>query len=78
MTQLFSLEAQKAGFQAHASAEADGVGIVVNTDAGPTRVRGVDAAIRVARDHIGQFLAPASHGGVPWGLLVTVAEGVAA
>ena len=53
-------------------------GIVVNTDTGPTRVRGVDAAIRVARDHIGQFLAPASHGGVPWGLLVTVAEGVAA
>lgn len=78
MTQLFSLEAQKAGFQAQASAEADGLGIVVNTDAGPTRVRGVDVAIRVARDHIGQFLAPASRGGVPWGLLVTVAEGVAA
>jgi hypothetical protein len=34
--------------------------------------------IGVARDHVGQFLEPASHGGVPWGLLVTVAEGSAA
>lgn len=78
MTQLFSLEAQRAGFRAHANAQADGLGIFVNTDVGPTRVRSVDMAIRVARDHVGQFLAPASHGGVPWGLLVTVAEGVAA
>ncbi len=75
---MFSLAAQKAGFQAHANGEADGLGVVVNTNAGPTRVRTVDAAMRVARDHIGQFLAPASHGGVPWGLLVTVAEGSAA
>ena len=78
MSQLFSLAAQKAGFQAQASADADGLGILVNTDAGPTRVRAVDAAIRVARDHIGRFLEPASRGGIPWGLLVTVAEGAAA
>ncbi|MFZ2052424.1 MAG: hypothetical protein WAU69_16000 [Solirubrobacteraceae bacterium] len=65
MTQLFSLEAQKAGFQAHATAEANGLGILVNTDTGPTHVRGIDAAIRVARDHIGHFLVPAGHGGVP-------------
>jgi hypothetical protein len=78
MSQLFSLVAQKAGFQAHASADADGLGIIVNTDAGPTRVGSVDAAIRIARDHIGRFLEPASRGGVPWGLLVTVVEGCAA
>jgi hypothetical protein len=78
MSQLFSLAAQKAGFQAHANAEADGLGIVVSTDAGPTRVRTVDAAMRLARDHIGQFLAPASRGEIPWGLLVSVAEGSAA
>jgi hypothetical protein len=78
MPQLFSLAAQKAGFQAHANVESDGLGIVVNTDAGPARVRNVDAAIRITRDHIGQFLAGASHGGVPWGLLVTVPEGSAA
>jgi hypothetical protein len=60
MSELFSLAAQKAGFQAHANAEADGLGIVVNTNAGPTPVRTVDAAIRVARDHIGEFLAPAN------------------
>jgi hypothetical protein len=75
---LFSLAAQKAGFEAHANAEADGLGIVVSTDAGPTRVRTVDAAMCLARDHIGQFLAPASHGEIPWGLLVSVAEGSAA
>ncbi|MGH2904517.1 MAG: hypothetical protein ACRDK7_13175 [Solirubrobacteraceae bacterium] len=77
MSQLFALAAQKAGFQAHANANADGLGILLNTDAGPTRVRTIDAAIRVARDHIGGFLEPANRGGVPWGLLVTVAEGSA-
>jgi hypothetical protein len=65
MSQLFSLAAQKAGFQAQASAEADGHGILVTTDAGATRVRTVDAAIRVARDHIGRFLEPAQHAGSP-------------
>ncbi len=77
MTQLFSLEAQKLGFNAHASAEADGLGITVSTDQAPIRTRGVDAAIRAARDYIGQFLEPASRGGIPWGLLVTVSDGMA-
>jgi hypothetical protein len=35
--QLFSLAEQKAGFQAHANGEADGLGVVVNTDAGRRR-----------------------------------------
>jgi hypothetical protein len=77
MTQLFSLEAQKAGFQAHASAEADGGAIVVSTDQGPIPASGVDGAIRVARDRIGHFLEPARRGGIPWGLLVTVSDGMA-
>lgn len=75
--QLFSLAAQKAGFEVHASAEADGLGITANTGDGPTRVHSVDAAIRVARDYVGQFIEPARRGGIPWGLLVTVSEGVA-
>jgi hypothetical protein len=78
MTQLFSLAAQKAGFEAHANVEADGLSITVNTDQGPIHARGIDAAIRAARDYIGQFLGPASHGHIPWGVLVTVSEGVAA
>jgi hypothetical protein len=77
MTQLFSLEAQKAGFEVHASAEADGLGITVNTDQGPIPAHSIDAAIRVARDYVGQFIEPARRGGIPWGLLVTVSEGVA-
>lgn len=77
MTQLFSLEAQRAGFEVHASAEADGLGVTVNTDQGPIRAHSIDAAIRVARDYIGQFIEPAHRGGIPWGLLVTVSEGVA-
>jgi hypothetical protein len=77
MTQLFSLAAQKASFEASASAEADGLGITVHTDQGPIRAHSVDAAIRVARDYIGQFIEPARRGGIPWGLLVTVSEGVA-
>jgi hypothetical protein len=77
MTQLFSLAAQRAGFEVHASAEADGLGVTVNTDQGPIRAHSVGAAIRVARDYIGQFIEPARRGGIPWGLLVTVSEGVA-
>jgi hypothetical protein len=77
MTQLFSLAAQKAGFEVHASAEADGLGITVNTDQGPIRAHSIDAAIRVARDYIGQFIEPACRGGIPCGLLVTVSDGVA-
>jgi hypothetical protein len=77
MTQLFSLAAQKAGFEVHASAETDGLGITVSTDQGPIRAHSMDSAIRVARDYIGQFIEPARRGGIPWGLLVTVSEGVA-
>jgi hypothetical protein len=77
MTQLFSLEAQKAGFEVQARAEADGLGITVHTDQGPIPAHSIDAAIRVARDYIGQFIEPARRGGIPWGLLVTVSEGVA-
>ena len=58
MSQLFSLAAQKAGFEAHANVEADGLSITVNTDQGPIHARGIDAAIRAARDYIGQFLGP--------------------
>jgi hypothetical protein len=78
MSQLFSLAAQKAGFECHVSAEADGLGIIVHTDAGPIRVHHVDEAIRTARDRIGHFLQSACRGGIPWGLLVTVSEGCAA
>jgi hypothetical protein len=60
MTQLFSLAAQKAGFEAHVNAEADGLGITVSTDQGPIHAHGIDAAIRAAADYIGQFLETAS------------------
>src|SRR4051812_12988346 len=77
MSQLFSLDAQKAGAGRHVHAESDGSGIVVDRDGWATPARTVGEAIRVARDYIGEFLSPAQRGGIPWGLLVTVVDGVA-
>jgi len=78
MSQLFALDAQKAGFEHHVHAETDGLGIVVYTDEEVRRVGSVNEAIRIARDYIGAFLQPAQRGGIPWGLLVTVSDGCAA
>jgi hypothetical protein len=77
MSQLFSLDAQKCGFERHTSAEADGFGITVSRDGEMVRARSVDDAIRIARDYIGEFLQPAQRGEIPWGLLVTVPGGSA-
>ena len=77
MSQLFGLDAQKAGAERHVHADADGIGITVYCDGWPRPVRSTSDAIRIARDYIGEFLAPANRGGIPWGLRVTVSEGVA-
>jgi hypothetical protein len=77
MSQLFALDAQKAGAKKHVHAETDGSGITVYRDGWPAHARNASEAIRVARDYIGEFLQPAQRGGIPWGLLVTVPEGVA-
>jgi 3D (Asp-Asp-Asp) domain-containing protein len=76
MTQLFSLAAQKAGFEAHANVEVEGLGITVNTDRGPPiHARGIDVAIRAARDYIGQFLEAREPQPHPVGVLVTSPRG---
>lgn len=77
MSQLFSLDAQRCGIERHADAQADGLGIAVSLDGQLVHARTVNHAIRVARDYIGEFLEPAQRGGMPWGLRVTVVEGVA-
>lgn len=77
MSQLFSLDAQKCGVERHARAEADGLGITVYTDGHPHRTRSSTDAITIARDYIGEFLRSAQGGGTPWGLRVTVNDGVA-
>lgn len=77
MSQLFALDAQKAGVNRHVDAQADGLGITVHTDAGPVSARNVNDAIRVARDYMGEYLKSAQRPGVPWGLRVTVSGGVA-
>jgi hypothetical protein len=77
VSKLFSLAAQKCGIERHVTAEADGFGITVYTDGIPTRARSGAEAISISRDYIGEFLQPAQHGGVPWGLMVTVPDGVA-
>ncbi len=78
MSQLFALDAQKAGFERHARAESDGFGIVVYLDGEPHRAGTFSRAISIARDYIGEFLQPAQHGGIPWGLMVSVSGGRAA
>ena len=78
MSQLFALDAHKAGFERHARAEADGLGITVFLEGEPQRDGRFGGAIRIARDHIGDFLQPAQRGGIPWGLMVTVSGGRAA
>jgi hypothetical protein len=77
MSVLFSLDAQRCGQERHARAEADGLGIVVDLDGHLTRVRTPNEALHVARDYIGEYLQPAQRAGVPWGLMVTVTDGVA-
>jgi hypothetical protein len=77
MSHLFSLDAHRCGVERHARAEADGLGITVDLDGQPVRARSGNDAIRIARDYIGEFLQPAERGGAPWGLRVTVSDGVA-
>lgn len=77
MDELFRLEAQKAGAECHVSVSADGFGLSVDRDGWPTRARNSAEAVRIARDYVGDFLEPADHGAIPWGLRVTVADGIA-
>lgn len=77
MTQVFALDAHKAGHELHVRATSDGSGITVDRDGWPTHTSSISEAIRVARDYVGEFLQPAQRGGIPWGLLVTVEDGVA-
>ena len=77
MSQLFSLDAQKCGAERHVHADADGLGITVYCDGQPSRARSGNDAISIARSYIGEFLQPAQRGGIPWGLMVTVPDGVA-
>lgn len=77
MSQLFQLEAQKAGFERYARAEADGFGITLYRDADPSRVSSPDEAVRAGGEYIAEFLRPAARGSIPWGLRVVVPGGVA-
>lgn len=77
MSQLFSLDAQRCGVERHVRAEADGFGITVYTDGHQQRARSASDAITIARSYIGEFPQPAQRPGVPWGLRVTVPDGVA-
>jgi hypothetical protein len=78
MSHLFSLDAQRAGIEAHARAEADGLGITLTLNGTARPAKSVNDAIRQARQYMGEFLLPAQKGDVPWGLRVTVSGGVAA
>lgn len=78
MSQLFALDAHKAGDSRHVHADSDGSGITVYRDGWPVHASSANEAIRVARDYIGEFLQPAQRGGIPWGLRVAVSDGVAA
>lgn len=77
MSQLFSLDAHRCGPERHAQASSDGLGITVSLDDEMIRARSVNDAIRIARDYIGEYLQPAQRGGMPWGVRVTVSDGVA-
>lgn len=78
MSHLFSLDAQKCGYERHARADADGFGaITVNLDGQQLHARSTNDAIRIGRDYIGEFLQSAQRGGTPWGLRVTVSGGTA-
>lgn len=74
---LFSLDAQKCGLERHVRAEREGLGITVYRDGEPVLAGSVNDAIHIARDYMGGFLQPAQRGGIPWGLRVTVSDGVA-
>lgn len=50
MSQLFSLDAHRCGFERHVRAEADGAGITVYLDGNPRHARRINDAIRFARD----------------------------
>jgi hypothetical protein len=60
VSELFTLDAQVCGFERHAKAEADGLGITLYLDGQPTRSGSVNDAIRGARDFIGGISAPGS------------------
>jgi hypothetical protein len=78
MSQIFSLDAQKAGAERHVHVDADGSGLTVFRDGWPVSVNSINAAIRMARDYMGEFLQSAQRGEIPWGLRVSVIDGVAA
>ena len=77
MSQLFALDAQKAGFGCSARAQADGFGVTLYLDGEPRRAGSFSGAIRIVRDYVGGFLLPVQRGGTPWGLRVTVSGGMA-
>jgi hypothetical protein len=79
MSQWFKRDAQRCGIEQHVTVTLDGFGgITVDRDGDLAHTRSPNEAIRAARDYIGEFLQPAQRGGQPWGLLVTVPDGVAA
>ena len=73
----FSLDAQVNGPTRSVSAEPDGFGIVVRTNDGVRAAHSWGEAIRIAREDIGPFLGRAQRDGLPWGLRVSVPDGVA-
>ena len=77
MSVLFSLDAQRCGVERHVLVEADGFGISVALDGAHQPARSFNDAMSIARDYLGKFLQPAERAGIPWGLRVTVPDGVA-
>jgi hypothetical protein len=70
--EIFRLAAQVLGNERSASVSSDGVGYVVQTQAGVVAARSLKEAIRLAREHIGRFLHKADRRQATWGLLVQV------
>lgn len=69
--QGFELRAHFLGTRRSVSAAADGYGWQVTTEAGTVAVSSVEQAIKVARQHIGEFLRRVDHK-PGWGLRVQV------
>jgi hypothetical protein len=77
MSQLFSLDGQKAGAERHASAQVDDFRrISVSCDGHIVLAKNLNDAIRIARDYVGELIHNAG-GGIPWGVRVTVPDGTA-
>ena len=72
--QLFSLTAQVLGTQYLVGVDNDGTGIVVHTPEGPEAARTLVEAERLAHRAMAMILRRGERPGVPWGLLVSVAD----